>query len=96
MSFISNVAFVSETSTPGTAFEIFSALSSVAATASPFALLNIMQSLDQVKVKYTSQLNNGTSKPPQKLLKCFNGTVTSTFFLFSLALSPNLPITLDL
>ena len=93
MSFISNVAFVS---TPGTAFEIFSALSSVAATASPFALLNIMQSLDQVKVKYTSQLNNGTSKPPQKLLKCFNGTVTSTFFLFSLALSPNLPITLDL
>ena len=96
VSFISNVAFVSETFTPGTAFETFSGLSSVAATGSPFALLNIMQSLDQVKVKYTSQLNNGISKPPQKLLKCFNGTVTLTFSLFALTLSPNLTITVDL
>ena len=43
MSVILNVAFVAETSTPGTTFETFAALSSVAATTSLFALLNIIQ-----------------------------------------------------
>ena len=51
MSVILNVAFAAETSTPATAFETFTTLSLVAATASLFALLNITQSLDQVKVK---------------------------------------------
>ena len=84
MSVIGNVAFAAETSTLRTTFQKFVALGSVAATASFFALLNIMQSLEQVKAKDTSQLNSGTSKLPEKLLKCFNGTVISTFSLFAL------------
>ena len=44
VSVILNVAFVAEKSTPGTTLETFVALSSVAATASIFVLVNIMQS----------------------------------------------------
>ena len=36
---------------------------------------------DQFKVKNTSQLIKGMSKRLQKLLKCFNGTTISSFFL---------------
>ena len=99
VSVILNVAFHAETFTPKTLFETFVALSSVAATSSIFALINIAQCLDQVKVKDTSQLNNGTLKLLQKMLTCFNGTAFSTFPLFplfSLSISPSLTITFDL
>ena len=84
VSVILNVSFVAETFTAGFMFETFVALNSVAAITSLFSLLNIMQPLDQVKVKDTSQLNGGMSKRLQKLLKCFNGTVISRFSLFLL------------
>ena len=98
-SVILNVAFVAETFTAGFMLETFAALNSVAAIASLLALLNITQFVDQFKMKDTSQLNNGMSKFLQKLLKCFNATAISTFYLFALfssSISPSAPITLDL
>ena len=50
-------------------------------TASLDPLLVNAQFSDQVKVKDTSQLINGTSKVLRKLLKYFNGAVISTFLL---------------
>ena len=47
------------------------------------------QFLDQVRVKYTSQLTNGISSFLQKLLRYFNGTTILTFcitLLLSLSL----------
>ena len=45
----------------------------------------IAQSLDQVKMRLTSQLINSISTVLQKLLKYFNGTAFSTFFVLSAA-----------
>ena len=54
------------------------------------------QSLDQVKIKLTSQLLNGISSVLQKLLNYFNGTIISTSFV--LPSSGTFPVifTLDL
>ena len=43
----------------------------------------ITQSLDQVKMRLTSHLINSISTVLQKLLKYFNGTAFSTFFVLS-------------
>ena len=51
---------------------------------SPVELV-ITQSLDQVKIRLTSQLINGISSVLQKLLKYFNGTIISTSFVLSSA-----------
>ena len=40
-----------------------------------------MQSADQVKIKLNSQLVNGIARILQKLLKYFNRTIISTFFI---------------
>ena len=44
-------------------------------------MLVITHSLDQVKIKDTSQLLNGISKVLKKLLRYFNGTAALTSFL---------------
>ena len=44
----------------------------------------IIQFSDQVKMRLNSQLINGISTVLQKLLKYFNGTGISTFFVLSL------------
>ena len=46
--------------------------------------LVLTQSLDHVEIRLTSQLINGISRVLQKLLKYFNGTIISTFFVFLL------------
>ena len=46
-----------------------------------FSILLITQFSDQVKFKDTLQLINGIFKVLQKLLKYFNGTAISTFFV---------------
>ena len=48
---------------------------------SPVELV-ITQSLDYVNSRLTSQLINGISRLLQKLLKCFNGTIILTSFVF--------------
>ena len=59
-----------------------------------YQLLIIIQSLGQVKMRFTSQLSNGISRALQKLLKYFNGTDISTFSFLSL--SGVFPVTLIL
>ena len=62
---------------------------------SPVELV-IIQSLDQVKIKLTSQFLNGISSVLQKLLNYFNGTIISTsFVLLSSGVFPVI-FTLDL
>ena len=48
---------------------------------SPVELV-ITQSLDQVKIRLTSQLIKRISRVLQKLLKYFHGTIISTSFVF--------------
>ena len=55
---------------------------SVSGSASLITQLVITQFSDQVKVRFISQLINGISSVIKKLLKCFNGTTISTFFLY--------------
>ena len=40
---------------------------------------------DHVKIRLSSQLINGISRVPRKLLKCFDGTIVSTSFVLPLA-----------
>ena len=47
---------------------------------SPVELV-IIQSLDHVNIRLTSQLTNGISSVLQKLVKYFNGTIISTSFV---------------
>ena len=54
---------------------------SASGPASFVACLVITDFLDHVKIKNTSQLINGMSNIIQILLKWFNATATSTFFL---------------
>ena len=58
------------------------------------ALLDNTQFLDQVKIRFISQLIKSISGVLQKLLKDFNGTAISTFL--SVLLSSNLPVMLVL
>ena len=71
MSFISNVASVGEVSLCRVFVIIL------------LSMLVITHSLDQVKIKDTSQLINGISEVLQ-LLRYFNGTAISTSFLRNL------------
>ena len=43
------------------------------------------QFLDQVKINFISQLNNGIFKALQKLVKCSIGTIISVSFLSTLS-----------
>ena len=56
-------------------------VSVIANLPAPVELL-IIQVDDHVKMKLTSQLINGISRVFQKLLKYFNGTIISTYFVF--------------
>ena len=58
-------------------------VSVIASFPSPVELV-ITQSLDHVKIRLTSQLINVISSVLQNLLKCFNGTIISTSFVFPL------------
>ena len=68
---------------------------SASGSASLVALLVNTQFSDQVKLKDTSQLNNGMSSVLQKLLKYVNGTAVSTTS-FSALLPSNFPVILVL
>ena len=48
------------------------------------AFLVTTQFLDQIKIRFISQLNNGISNVLQTLLKCFHGTTIATSFSVSL------------
>ena len=58
--------------------------------------LVITQSLDQVKIRLTSQLINGISRVLQKLLKYFNDTIIWTSFVLPAAGAFPAIFTLDL
>ena len=75
--------------------ETYSFVSVIANFSAPVELV-ITQPLYQVKVRLTSQLTNGISRVHQKLLKYFNGTIISTFFVFLSAWVFPVIFTLDL
>ena len=52
------------------------------------AALDITQFAGQVRMRLISQLINGISRVLQKLLKYFNGTIISTFFVSSFPVEP--------
>ena len=72
--FILNIAFV------GACIACLPGLSPWGALVVFVVILVKTQFLDHVKVKDTLQLIKGMSKVLQKLLKYFNGTITSRFF----------------
>ena len=72
VSVIWNVAFVG--------LSIAATVGSASGSVSLVALLVNTQFSDYVKIRFISQLINGMFSALQKLLKCFNGTTTSTSF----------------
>ena len=49
------------------------------------AALDVTQFSDQVRMRLISQLIHDISRAAQKLLKYFNGTVISAFFLITIS-----------
>ena len=82
VSFILNVAFLGLLTA--------AAAGSASGSVSLVALIVITQYLDQVEIRFISQLINGISNVFRKLLKCFNGTTISSSF--SVSLPSNLPV----